>query len=158
MSSLETIWKPHVTVASIIEEAGKFLFVEERIRGKLVLNQPAGHLEAGESLVDAVIRETLEETGRTIEPEALVNVYRMHLRQQDKTYLRFNFTGHIIHHDAQRELDTGIERAVWMSHEELIAAGERHRSPLVLQSIEDYLQGTRYPLDIFADFEYSSGD
>ncbi|CAM2194352.1 Phosphatase NudJ [Paraburkholderia kururiensis] len=144
------IWAPHVTVAAIVERGGRFLLVEEHTSQGLRLNQPAGHLEAGESLVDAVIRETLEETAHPFVPQALVGVYMTHFGQPHEsgaTYLRFTFCGTAGEALADRALDADIVRTLWMSADELRAAGERHRTPLVMRCIDDYLAGRRVPLD-----------
>jgi len=141
-------WCPHVTVASVIERNGKFLFVEELAGQNSVLNQPAGHWEAHESLLEAVARETLEETAYHIQPSALIGVYRWLHPQNNFTYLRFAFTGDILAHDAERPLDNGILRALWLTPTELQAASARHRSPLVQLCLQDYLAGKRYPLDL----------
>ncbi|RKP51074.1 NUDIX hydrolase [Trinickia fusca] len=143
-------WSPHVTVAAVIERDGRFLVVEEHTPDGLRINQPAGHLEAGETLVDAARRETLEETARAFSPEALVGVYMTHIDQAEgmgATYLRFTFCGTIGQaHDA-RALDAGIVRTLWLTADELRACQARHRTPLVLRSVEDYLAGRRFPLD-----------
>jgi ADP-ribose pyrophosphatase YjhB (NUDIX family) len=146
------IWKPHVTVAGVIEKEGRFLLVEERIKGRLVLNQPAGHLEANETLLEAVVRETREETAWEIEPVALLGVHRLMLANNGDIYLRFNFAGRALKHYPDEALDTGIERALWLDYETLLRNSERHRSPLVLQAVEDFLQGTSYPLTLLQDF------
>lgn len=146
------VWKPSVTVAAVVEQDGRFLVVEERTgRGKR-FNQPAGHLEPDESLVDAAAREALEETAYTFVPEYLVGVYRWHYAPRGTTYLRFAFGGHITGHDPLRPLDKGIVRAVWLTLHELKACAERHRSPLVLRCAEDYLAGRRYPLDLLTHY------
>jgi 8-oxo-dGTP pyrophosphatase MutT (NUDIX family) len=141
---------PDVTVAAIVEREGRFLVVEERIKGRLVLNQPAGHLERGETLVDAVIREAREETAWRFAPEALVGTYLWHNPENDRAFLRFAFCGSVDDHRPDQPLDTGIVRAVWMSHEQLRAQPGRLRSPLVLRCLDDYLQGVRHPLDSVA--------
>ena len=146
---MSTIWKPSVTVAAIIEKDGKFLLVEEETSDGIRFNQPAGHLDPHESLVDAVSREALEETAHEFQPEALVGIYMSRYQSsrtgEDVTYLRFAFAGTVgAVHD--RPLDTGILRAVWMSYEEIVAVQDKHRSPLVLQCIDDYLRGRRLPL------------
>ena len=146
------IWLPHVTVAAVIERDGKFLLVEEQADQTLVLNQPAGHWEANESLVAAVVRETLEETGHTFQPTALIGIYRWPHPQKDLVYLRFAFTGVILDHDPHRVLDDGIVRAIWLSPDELQAQSTRHRSPLVQHCIQDYLAAKRYPLDLLTHF------
>lgn len=140
------IWTPHVTVAAVVERDGRFLFVEEESDEGLVLNQPAGHLEDNESIHHAVIRETLEETGWHFRPEALVGIYHWKLQENGITFIRFAFTGELAHFDAERELDTGIVRTVWMSIEEIAAEKYRHRSPQVMRGVEDYMAGIRAPL------------
>ena len=143
-------WFPHVTVAAIAERDGRFLLVEEHTRAGLRLNQPAGHLEAGESLLDAVVRETIEETAHPFTPEALVGVYMTHFGQpgeSGKTYLRFTYCGQVGAALADRRLDDGIVRALWLTADELRAASARHRTPLVIQCVDDYLAGKRAPLD-----------
>jgi 8-oxo-dGTP pyrophosphatase MutT (NUDIX family) len=142
------MWKPNVTVAAVIEREGRFLFVEEEADRLRVLNQPAGHLDSGESLAAAVVRETLEETGYTFAPSALVGIYQWQRPDQDVTYLRFAFTGSVTGHDPQRELDTGIVRAVWLTRGELHEQRAMHRSPLVSQCVEDYLAGKFYALEL----------
>jgi len=142
------VWKPNVTVAAVIERDGRFLLVEEDTAHGRLFNQPAGHLESGESLVRAVERETLEETAYTFEPEALLGVYQYHHPGDDVTYLRFAFTGRITAHDAGRALDKGIVRAAWLTPDEMRREPARHRSPLVMRCVEDYLAGRRYPLEL----------
>jgi 8-oxo-dGTP pyrophosphatase MutT (NUDIX family) len=143
-------WPLHVTVASVLEREGRFLLVRESIRGQSVINQPAGHLERNESLVAAVVRETLEETAWHIEPTALVGVYRwMHPRGD--TFLRFCFCGRLLHADSKRELDKGIEEVLWLSPEELQARSAELRSPLVQQCIDDYQAGIRIDLSCIKD-------
>lgn len=144
------IWKPSVTVAAVIERGGRFLFVEERIDGRLVLNQPAGHLDPGESLVAACRREVLEETAHDFEPRSLVGVYRWHYAAKDVTFLRFCFAGDVSGQDATRTLDTEIVRLHWLTPAELAARKGEHRSPLVAKCVADYLSGRRYALDLFS--------
>ena len=146
------IWKPNVTVAAIIEQSGKFLLVEEHTSQGRLFNQPAGHLEDGESLLAAVVRETLEEAAYTFEPQHLIGIYRWHSPVADTTYLRFAFAGRVLAHHPQQALDEGIIRAVWMTPEELRASQEQHRSPLVLRCVEDYLSGKRYPLELLVHY------
>jgi 8-oxo-dGTP pyrophosphatase MutT (NUDIX family) len=147
------VWTPHVTVAAVIEQNGRFLLVQERESGRTVFNQPAGHLEDGESLVSAVIRETLEETGWHFQPAAIIGMYRWRHPVKGITYLRVAFAGSGICHDANRRLDATIERTLWLSAGEIRGQPEKLRSPLVLKSIEDYLAGARYPLSVLADIE-----
>jgi 8-oxo-dGTP pyrophosphatase MutT (NUDIX family) len=146
------IWKPNVTVAAIVEQDGRFLLVEEETTDGLRFNQPAGHLDAGESLVAACVRETLEETAYAFTPTELVGVYQWLRPQGDLTYLRFAFAGKVGAHETARVLDTGIVRAVWMSRDEIEASVERHRSPLVLQCVQDYLKGRRFPLELIRHY------
>jgi len=145
------IWKPNVVVAAIVERNGKFLLVEEEVEDRLVLNQPAGHLDEGESLLNAVVRETLEETAWHFEPEALLGIYRWPHPTKGITYLRFAFIGHVTRHEPERTLDNGIVRAVWMTPEEIRAEKSRHRSPQVERCLNDYLARQRYPLDLLKD-------
>ena len=145
---MNRIWKPNVTVAALIERAGSFLLVEEETEDGLRFNQPAGHLDEGESLVAACAREALEETAWSFTPASLVGIYQWPRPQGDITYLRFAFAGDLGEHDAGRTLDAGIQRAVWMTPDEIRASAERHRSPLVWQCVSDYLAGRRFPLDL----------
>ncbi|MCX8086892.1 MAG: NUDIX hydrolase [Rhodocyclaceae bacterium] len=142
------IWKPNVTVAAIVEREGRFLLVEEETTEGLRFNQPAGHLDEGESLVAACAREALEETAYEFTPTELVGIYQWPRPQGDITYLRFAFAGRLGAHDPTRRLDTGIVRAVWLTPEEIEATQPRHRSPLVWQCVRDYLAGRRFPLDL----------
>ncbi len=146
-------WFPHVTVAAVVERNGRFLMVKERIGGRIVVNQPAGHLEARESLVAAVRREMLEETGWKFEPCALVGVYRWVSSANDTTYLRFAFSGSVDHHDTTRPLAPEIECVVWMTPAEIRSARHMLRSPQVLATLDDYLRGRRYPLACLCDVE-----
>lgn len=146
------IWKPHVTVAAVIEQDGKFLLVEEETDDGIRFNQPAGHWEENETLMQGVIREALEETAYHFEPAWLQGIYRWRHPDKDITYLRFAFSGRVAGHEPQRRLDSGILRAVWLSPAEVRATADRHRSPLVLQCVEDYLAGKKYPLDLVQHF------
>lgn len=150
------VWKPSVTVAAIIEREGRFLMIEEQASDGLRLNQPAGHLDEGETLTQAVVREALEESAHDFEPTALIGMYMSRNVSSartginggvDTTYLRFAFAGKLGQlHD--RPLDTGIVRTLWMTRDEIAACSERHRSPLVLRCIDDYLSGQRAPLSL----------
>ena len=135
----------------IAERDGRFLIVEEQVDGELVLNQPAGHLDEGESLVQAAARETLEETAWHVEPEALIGIYLWRLPDNGITYLRACFSGHCLTFDPDRELDAGITRALWLSYDELRDHATRKRSPMVMRCIDDYRTGQRYPLDLLRD-------
>ena len=141
-------WKPHVTVAAVAERDGKFLLVEERSGGRKVLNQPAGHLEDGESLLDAVVRETLEETAWTFEPTGIVGIYLWKRGANRQTFLRVAFRGRLVAHDPARPLDHGILGTRWLNRDELAAAGARLRSPLVLACVDDWLAGANHPLGL----------
>jgi ADP-ribose pyrophosphatase YjhB (NUDIX family) len=140
-------WLPHVTVATIVEKDGKYLLVHEHSNQHLVFNQPAGHLEANESLQQAAVRETCEETGWTVELKGLVGVALYTSPVSQVTYHRTTFFAEAISHDPEQALDQGIEQAVWMSLDEMKAAASQMRSELVIKSVEQYLNGHRYPLD-----------
>lgn len=160
-------WKPNVTVAAVIERDGRFLLVEEQTSQGLCLNNPAGHLDPDETLVQACRRETLEETAHAFTPTALVGVYLSgpgsvralaDAPRTRLTYLRFAFCGELGVFYPARLLDHGIERTVWMDIEEIRASRKRHRSPVLLRCVEDYLAGARYPLDLLAsDFGAAAG-
>lgn len=137
-----------MTVAAVVERDGAFLLVEEQTGAGIRYNQPAGHLEAGESLIDAVIRETLEESARDFKPEALLGVYQYRQPDSGVTYLRFAFTGTLSEPHPDRPLDTGILRSLWMPVAEIRACSERHRSPLLMRCIDDYIGGQRHPLQL----------
>jgi len=145
-------WQPDVTVATVVVDGGRLLVVEETVGGRLVLNQPAGHLEPDESLMDAALRETLEETGWTVQLTAFIGAYQWKAPDVDgrpgRHYLRFAFAAAPVSHDASRPLDQGVAQAIWMSPTELHAAHARHRSPLVWRVTEDYLAGRRHPLEL----------
>ena len=142
-------WKPDVTVAAVIERDGRFLLVEERIRGRLVLNQPAGHLEDGESLLQAVVRETLEETAWHFAPEALVGIY-LWRSARGHTTLRFAFTGSIRDFDPRRTLDPPVLATHWLTLEEIRRRDAELRTVLVTRCIEDFRAGRRAPLHAIA--------
>lgn len=141
-------WMPHATVAAIVEDNGKFLLVEEATERGNRFNQPAGHLEDNESLIEAVIRETLEETAYTFKPESLLGVYHWKHEHNDTTYLRFAYIGSVSHHQPNLALDEGIIRAVWMTVDEIRSNAMLMRSPQVLTCIEDYLSGQQFPLSV----------
>lgn len=141
-------WNPHVTVAALVVRDGRFLLVEEETDEGIRLNQPAGHLDEGESLAAACVRETLEETAHHVAPTGLVGVYHWSKPGTDITYVRFAFAADLTGFEAGRALDEGILRAVWLTPEEVRATGARWRSPLVGRCIEDYLAGRRFPLDV----------
>ena len=152
MRGMKNIWKPNVTVAALVERAGRFLLVEEETPEGIRINQPAGHLDEGESLMEACARETLEESAWRFRPNSLVGIYLWPRPQGDITYLRFAFAGTLGEEQLGRSLDTGILRTVWLTPQEIESSRERHRSPLVLQCVQDYLAGKRYPLDILRHY------
>ena len=146
-------WQPDVTVATVVVRDGRVLCVEERVNGDIVINQPAGHLEPDESLADAALRETREETGWDVALTAFVGAYQWKAPMQPdgsggRHYLRFAFAADPVRLDPERKLDEGIVRATWMTPAELSAARDRHRSPLVWQAVADYLGGRRHPLSM----------
>jgi ADP-ribose pyrophosphatase YjhB (NUDIX family) len=149
---MDTRWKPSVTVAAVVERDGRFLLVEEETAQGLMLNNPAGHLDAGESPADGCAREALEETAHGFRPTALLGIYLCRTRREstgeDVTYLRLAFCGELGAHDPSRALDRGIVRTLWLTPEEIRASVHRHRSPLVLRCVEDYLAGIRHPLSM----------
>ena len=145
-------WKPNVTVAAVIEKEGRFLLVEEIAADGLRLNNPAGHLDPGESPAQGCAREAREETRYDFRPTGLVGIYLSRTQRpatgEDTTYMRLAFCGELGAEDLTRKLDHGIVRAVWLTADEIRASADRHRSPLLLRSMEDYLAGRRYPLDL----------
>lgn len=145
------IWKPNVTVAALIERDGRFLMVEEEENGRVVYNQPAGHLDEGESLLTAAVRETWEETSWHFQPMSVTGIYRWMNPLSNITYLRVCFTGTCDGHDSNRPLDKGILRALWMTREELCAVNTQLRSPMVMRCIDDYLAGQRCPLNLLVE-------
>lgn len=148
------LWKPNTVVATIVERDGRFLFVEEEADGRAVFNQPAGHLDDGETLLDAAKRETLEESAWHVEPTDLVGIYLVAPPNTAITYLRFCFRARAISHEPTRKLDKEIIRAVWLTREELVAEQARHRSPLVLRCVDDAIAGHRYPLSMIHDLRF----
>ncbi len=145
------VWKPRVTVAAIVEQNGKYLLVEEDVgTSESAFNQPAGHLENGESLIEAVVRETKEETGYDFQPNHITGIYRW-IAPTGDTYLRVTFCGEIIAHDPNHKLDPDIISPCWLTKSEIEQRGPRLRSPLIIQCIQDYEAGNRYPLDILID-------
>jgi len=144
-------WTPHATVAVIVEDNyGRFLMVEEVSSGQVVFNQPAGHVEEGEAILDAVRRETLEETGWQVEPRFFLGVYTYKAPANGVTYYRFCYSAEAVRHRSS-ELDDGIIAAHWLELDEIRQLGDRLRSPLVLQCIEDYRNGRQYPLDVIVE-------
>ena len=145
-----SVWRPRVTVACVVADGARYLMVEEEVNGTLAYNQPAGHLEPDESLVQAAARETLEETGWTVRPTHLVGIHQWRSTEHGEGVVRFTFAAHALAHDPKRPLDNGIRRALWLTHSEIAALGRRLRSPLVLSSIDAWLAGQRLPLETVA--------
>ncbi len=141
-------WQPHITVATIVEDQGRFLFVEELKHGRAVLNQPAGHLDPNESLLDAAVRETLEETGWDIELTAVIGIYLYTAPSNGVTYQRVCFAGKPIKHHPERALDDGIIAARWLTRDELLAQREHWRSELIGQCLDDYSSGRLHSLEL----------
>lgn len=152
--NIDAVWKPHVTVAAVIEDDGRFLMVEEETELGTVFNQPAGHLEKDEDLVSAMLRETLEETAWEVEPESLIAVYRWPHPNLDITYLRFAFAARPVKHHPDRALDEGIIAARWMDLDSIRANRQLLRGPQVWQCIEDYLHGDHLPLSCLKELHY----
>jgi 8-oxo-dGTP pyrophosphatase MutT (NUDIX family) len=158
-------WIPSVTVAAVVERDGRYLLVEEEVNGRLVLNEPAGHWERGETLVAACVRETLEETGYDFAPTALVGIYRWHYPDgrprglpaeaatPGVTFLRFAFAGDLVGWSPQRALDHEIRRVLWLDAQAIDAETARHRSPLVARCVRDHRAGKRYPLEALVHVE-----
>ncbi|HEV2540421.1 MAG TPA: NUDIX hydrolase [Frateuria sp.] len=146
-SSASSVWRPHVTVACVVAQGERYLMVEEEVDGRLVYNQPAGHLDDGESLVQAAVRETLEETGWAVQPECFLGVHQWRSTEHGEGVVRFSFAARPLAHDPTRRLDLGIRRALWLGRAEIAGLGPRLRSPMVLQSIDAWLAGRRYPLE-----------
>ena len=148
----DTRWKTSITVAAIVERHGRYLLVEEHTPDGLLLNNPAGHLDPGESPLEAVVREALEETARTFTPRALVGVYLSRAQRADPpsdvTYLRIAYSGDVSEPLPGRPLDAEIVRTLWMTPDELRAAAARHRSPLLMRCVDDHRAGKRHPLDL----------
>jgi len=142
------IWTPHITVAAVLKRDSQFLFVQEKIAGNLVINQPAGHLEDGETLLEASRREVLEETGWYYQPTALIGIYHWKSPLDRKTFIRFCFTGDLTEHDAGHKLDSVIEQIMWLTEGELHERRHELRSPLVVKCMEDYLAGSRIDLSV----------
>ena len=147
----EILIRPAVTVATIVERDGRFLTVLEETRAGRRLNQPAGHLEAGEPIADGAARETLEETGWRVRPTHLVGIYTWAAADNGATFVRFTYVAEAIAHDAARPLDAGIVQALWLTYDELAARRSEHRSPLVIRCIDDHRAGRRWPADVVVE-------
>jgi 8-oxo-dGTP pyrophosphatase MutT (NUDIX family) len=141
-------WQPHVTVATVVEDQGRFLLVEEEAEGRIVFNQPAGHLEPGETLLQAALRETLEETGWQVALTGVISLGLYTAPANGVTYVRTTFAATPVAHDPARPLEEGIRRAVWLTPDEILALGPQLRSPLVHEVVAQYLRGERHPLSM----------
>lgn len=150
--------RPRVTVAALLRQGDRFLLVEERAGGRLVLNQPAGHVEAGETLEEAVVRETLEESAWGFRPTSLVGIYLGSNPARERVYLRAVYAGDALGHEPGRALDLGIVRTRWLTRNEIAAAGPRLRSPVVLRCVEDFLAGRTYPLSVVSSLLETPGE
>jgi len=142
-----------ITVAAVIEQDSRFLMVEERIDGSPTLNQPAGHLEDSETLLEAIVREVREETAWDFQPQGLIGIYRWRQQDSAKTFIRFCFTGQLLRHYPDEPLDPDINRTLWLSAEQITEDGKLHRSPLVGRCLGDYLKKTPYPIEILGDIQ-----
>jgi len=146
------VWTPHVTVAAIIEQDNRFLFVEEQTSNGLAFNQPAGHLEEAENLINAVQREVKEETAWSFDPEALISIQLWRKTAELPTFLRFCFTGKCHSFAPEQALDEGIIATHWLTREEISRKNRQLRSPLVIKAVDEYLSGQRYPLQLLESF------
>jgi len=146
-------WAPHVTVATVVEQDGRFLLVHEHSNGKTVYNQPAGHLEPGESLIQAAVRETLEETRWQVEPTSLLGIGLYRAPANGVTYLRHTFAARPLQERPDSPLDPDIIEPRWLTRDELLAVKDQWRSPMVMQAVDDYLNGTRYPLELLRSYQ-----
>jgi 8-oxo-dGTP pyrophosphatase MutT (NUDIX family) len=147
-------WKPELTVAAVVERQGRFLMVEERVARRLVFNQPAGHVEEDEDLLDAVVRETLEETAWEFKPQAIVGIYLWKNPANGKSFLRVAYGGIACNHDSRRRLDPAILRVHWLTRDQLLGRQSKMRSPMVLRCVDDYRAGTRLPLDVLTHLPF----
>jgi ADP-ribose pyrophosphatase YjhB (NUDIX family) len=145
-SSRHHVWRPHVTVACIVAKGSRYLMVEEEVGGHIAYNQPAGHLEDGESLLHAAVRETKEETGWTVELTHLVAVHQWRSKEHGDAVVHFSFAAKPLSHDPQQPLDAGIRRALWLTRDEIADLGQHLRGPAVLMSVDEWQAGQRLPL------------
>ena len=147
-SSRNDVWRPHVTVACVVADRDRYLMVEEEVNGCVAYNQPAGHLDDNETLQQAAVRETREETGWAVELTHLIGVHQWRSKEHGSVIVRFSFAAKPLSHDPQQPLDVGIRQALWLTRGEIASLGERLRSPMVLMSIDDWLSGQRLPLSM----------
>jgi 8-oxo-dGTP pyrophosphatase MutT (NUDIX family) len=150
-TSSTEVWRPHVTVACVVADGDRYLMVEETVNGRLAYNQPAGHLDDHESLTSAAVRETLEETGWTVELDHLIGVHQWRSTEHGDAVVRFSFAARAVHHDPDRPLDKDIQRTLWLTRAEIAALGDRLRSPMILLSIDAWLAGQRLPLSALSN-------
>jgi 8-oxo-dGTP pyrophosphatase MutT (NUDIX family) len=144
----------HLTVAAVVERHGRFLVVEELVSGRQVINQPAGHVEHGETHLEAVVREMLEETAWCFDPAAIVGAYLWTHPDSGERFLRVAYSGKVHGHDASRQLDEGILRTMWLSRDELLERKDQLRSPMVIRAIDDYQAGVRFPRNLFQQLDF----
>jgi 8-oxo-dGTP pyrophosphatase MutT (NUDIX family) len=156
-SSRNDVWRPHVTVACVVADGHRYLMVEEEVNGRIAYNQPAGHLDDFESLQQAAVRETREETGWTVALTHLIGVHQWRSQEHGDVVVRFSFAAKPLSHDPRQPLDTGIRRALWLSRRDIADLGPRLRSPMVLMSIDDWLSGQRLPLSVVANLMPAGG-
>jgi 8-oxo-dGTP pyrophosphatase MutT (NUDIX family) len=156
-SSRNDVWRPHVTVACVVADGHRYLMVEEEVNGRIAYNQPAGHLDDFESLQQAAVRETREETGWTVALTHLIGVHQWRSQEHGDVVVRFSFAAKPLSHDPQQPLDTGIRQALWLTRGEIAELGPSLRSPMVLMSIDDWLAGQRLPLSIVASLMPGGG-
>ncbi|RDS86000.1 NUDIX hydrolase [Dyella psychrodurans] len=157
-NSTNDVWRPRVTVACVVSDGDRYLMVEEEVNGRLAYNQPAGHLDDKESLHQAAVRETREETGWTVELTHLIGVHQWRSSEHGEVIVRFTFAAKPLHHDLEQQLDTGVRRALWLTRREIADLGERLRSPMVLMTIDDWLGGQRLPLSIVGNLMPNGGN
>lgn len=150
-NSRNDVWRPHVTVACVVADGDRYLMVEEEVNGRLAYNQPAGHLDDLESLQQAAVRETQEETGWAVELTHLVGVHQWRSKEHGDVVVRFSFAAKPLSHDPQQPLDVGIRRALWLTRREIADLGPQLRSPMVLMSIDEWLAGQRLPLSVVSN-------
>jgi 8-oxo-dGTP pyrophosphatase MutT (NUDIX family) len=157
-SSPNGVWRPHVTVACVVADGDRYLMVEEEVGGCIAYNQPAGHLDDFESLQQAAVRETLEETGWAVALTHLIGIHQWRSKEHGDVVVRFSFAAKPLSHDPQQPLDVGIRRALWLTRGEIADLGDRLRSPMVLMSIDDWLAGQRLPLSVVASLMPGGGE
>jgi 8-oxo-dGTP pyrophosphatase MutT (NUDIX family) len=156
-NSSNGVWRPHVTVACVVADGDRYLMVEEEVGGRIAYNQPAGHLDDLESLQQAAVRETREETGWTVALTHVIGIHQWRSKEHGDVVVRFTFAARPLSHDPQQPLDTGVRKALWLTRSEIAGLGDRLRSPMVLMSIDDWLAGQRLPLSLVASLMPDDG-